>query len=106
MADIIRQRKRLSPVRIELSRALDEEIVDKLCQYMEIERKYVFRNLSPLDLSFVFGLQDYLRQKTELFYPKRVPQRSAQFADGVPVLDQIKQEYLTGAATLWEHSAV
>lgn len=92
MADIIRQRKRLSPVRLELSRELDEEIVEKLCRYMDIERKYVFRNISPLDLSFVFELQDHLRQKSELFYPKRIPQKSAQFADGVPVLAQIKEQ--------------
>ena len=91
MADIIKRRKRLSPVRIELSRELDGEIVDKLCGYLDIERKYVFRNMSPLDLSFVFGLQDYLRQKSELFYPKRVPQKSAQFDDSTPVLEQIKQ---------------
>lgn len=91
MADIIKRRKRLSPVRIELSRELDGEIVDKLCGYLDIERKYVFRNMSPLDLSFVFGLQDYLRQKSELFYPKRVPQKSPQFDEGTPVLEQIKQ---------------
>ena len=91
MADIIRQRKRLSPVRIELSRALDDEIVERLCKNLEIERKYVFRNMSPLDLSFVFSLQDFLRQKSELFYPKRVPQKSSQFAEGRPVLDQIKE---------------
>lgn len=91
MADIIRQRKRLSPVRLELSRELDEEIVEKLCRYMDIERKYVFRNISPLDLSFVFELQDRLRQKSALFYPKRIPQKSAQFTDGKPVLEQIKE---------------
>ena len=91
MADIIKRRKRLSPVRIELSRELDGGIVDKLCGYLDIERKYVFRNMSPLDLSFVFGLQDYLRQKSELFYPKRVPQKSPQFDEGTPVLEQIKQ---------------
>lgn len=90
MADIIRRRKRLSPVRLELSRELDDEIVDRLCSYMDIKRKYVFRNISPLDLSFVFELQDELRQKSELFYPRRVPQRSAQFAGDRPVLEQIK----------------
>ncbi|MGN1135214.1 MAG: polyphosphate kinase 1 [Oscillospiraceae bacterium] len=91
MADIIRQRKRLSPVRLELSRELDDDIVDRLCKYMDIERKYVFRNISPLDLSFVFELQDNLRQKSELFYPKRIPQRSVQFIDGKPILEQIKE---------------
>lgn len=92
MEDIIRRRKRLLPVRVELSRELDEDIVNKLCKYMDVERKYVFRNISPLDLSFIFELQDHLRQKSELFYPRRVPQRSAQFESGVPVLKQIRKE--------------
>ena len=91
MADIIRQRKRLSPVRLELSRELDEDIVDKLCKYMTIERKYVFRNLSPLDLSFLFELKDVLRQKSELFYPKRIPQKSSQFTEGRSILAQINE---------------
>ena len=89
MADIIKQRKRLSPVRIELSRDLDRDIVKKLCKYMDTDQKYVFRNISPLDLSFVFELQDHLRQKSELFYPKRIPQKSAQFTEGKSVLAQI-----------------
>ncbi len=91
MADIIKQRKKLSPVRLEFSRELDNEIIKRLCKYIDIERKYVFRNLSPLDLSFVFGLQDHLRQKSELFYPKRIPQKSAQFTDDKPVLKQIEE---------------
>ena len=91
MADIIKRRKKLSPVRIELSRELDDEIVNRLCSYMEIERKYVFRNISPLDLSFVFELQDDLRQRSELFYPRRVPQKSAQFISGRSILEQIKE---------------
>lgn len=91
MEDIIKRRKRLAPVRIELSRELDDEIVNRLCSYMEIERKYVFRNISPLDLSFVFELQDGLRQRSELFYPRRVPQKSSQFVGGRPVLEQIKE---------------
>lgn len=91
MEDIIRQRKRLSPVRLELSRELDDKIVHKLCKYMDINKKYVFRNISPLDLSFVFELQDNLRQKSELFYPKRIPQKSARFIDGKSVLEQIKE---------------
>lgn len=91
MEGIIKRRKKLAPVRIELSRELDDEILNQLCGYLDIEKKYVFRNISPLDLSFVFELQDDLRQKSALFYPKRVPQKSAQFVSGRPVLDQIKE---------------
>ena len=91
MEGIIKRRKKLAPVRIELSRELDDEILNQLCGYLDIEKKYVFRNISPLDLSFVFELQDDLRQKSALFYPKRVPQKSAQFVSGKPILDQIKE---------------
>ncbi|MGN0581360.1 MAG: polyphosphate kinase 1, partial [Oscillospiraceae bacterium] len=92
MADIIKQRKKLSPVRLELSRELDNGIVKKLCKYLNIERKFVFKNMSPLDLSFVFELQDRLRQKSDLFYPKRIPQKSTQFTSEKSILAQIKEE--------------
>ena len=91
MEGIIKRMKKLASVRIELSRELDDEILNQLCGYLDIEKKYVFRNISPLDLSFVFELQDDLRQKSALFYPKRVPQKSAQFVSGRPVLDRIKE---------------
>ena len=48
--------------------------------------------MSPLDLSFVFELQDRLRQKSDLFYPKRIPQKSAQFTSEKSILAQIKEE--------------
>ena len=44
---------------------------------------------SPLDLSFVFRLQDDLKRKQELFYEKRIPQKSAMVKDDVPMMDQI-----------------
>ena len=92
MADLMKKRRRLAPVRLELSRALDEEIIDALCEALEIERAAVFRNNTPLDLSFLFQLQDVLRQHQELFYLKRVPQKSGQFRPGEPVMPQIREK--------------
>ena len=92
MADIIKRRKRLAPIRMEMSRELGDDIVTTLCKYMDVSKKSVFRYATPLDLSFLFQLQDVLRQRTELFYPKRFPQRSAQFAHGESVLAQIRQK--------------
>ena len=51
----------------------------------------MFRGESPLDLSFVFQIQDMLRHVPELFYEKRVPQKSPQFRSGVPILQQIEE---------------
>ena len=92
MVEVIKKRKRLAPVRLELSRELDGDIVDVLCDYLDVNRKYVFRGESPLDLSFVFQIQDMLRNIPELFYEKRVPQKSPQFQVGVPVLQQIEEK--------------
>lgn len=92
MADLIKKRKRLAPVRLELSRQLDNNIVDLLCKQLDVDKKSVFRNSTPLDLSFLFQIQDILRQKTELFYKKRVPQRFTAFDDNKPILPQIKKK--------------
>ena len=91
MVALIKKRKRLAPVRLELSRELDGEIVDTLCEYMDVKREYVFRNNTPLDLSFLFQIQDILRQKTELFYGRRIPQKSPMFDSGRPILAQIRE---------------
>ena len=92
MVELIKKRKKLAPVRMELSREMDGEIIDLLCEYLELERKYVFYIQTPLDLSFVFKIQDILRKETELFFEKRVPQRSPQFNEEMPIMDQIEKE--------------
>ena len=92
MEDLMKQRKKLSPVRIDLSREMDETVVDALCRYLDVTPDRVFRSEAPLDVSFVFQLQDLLRRNTELFYAKRVPQKSPEFKDGQSILQQITQE--------------
>ena len=92
MEKLIKRRRRLAPVRLELSRELDGDIVKTLCAYTEVKPESVFRCRSPLDLSFLFQIQDTLRQKPELFYEKRFPQRSAQFRSGCSILKQIKEK--------------
>lgn len=92
MAELIKRRKKLAPVRLELTREMDGEIVDVLCDYLELDSDYVFQVQAPLDLSFVFEIQDTLRKTPKLFYEKRVPQKSSQFRDGEPVFPQIREK--------------
>lgn len=92
MAELIKRRKKLAPVRLELTREMDGEIVDVLCDYLELDSDYVFQVQAPFDLSFVFEIQDTLRKTPELFYEKRVPQKSSQFRDGEPVFPQIREK--------------
>lgn len=92
MEQLIKRRKRLAPIRLELSREMEGKIVDTLCKYLELDRSHVFKNSCPLDLSFVFQLQDVLRKETDLFFDKRKPQKSPQFRTGTPIMDQIKEK--------------
>ena len=92
MEELMKERKKLSPVRLDMSREIDESVVEALCRYLDVLPERVFRSEAPLDLSFVYKIQDLLRMNRELFYEKRVPQKSASFRDGVSILKQIEEE--------------
>ena len=92
MVELIKARKKLAPIRLELSREMDGDVVETLCEYLEVDKNYVFRGDIPLDLSFVFQIQDGLRKRTELFYEKRIPQKSPMFNSHEPILDQIAKK--------------
>ena len=92
MEGLIKQRKKLAPIRLELSRDIDKKGIVVLCEYLELDDSHVFISSTPLDLSFVFQIQDLLRKHTELYFPKRTPQRSDQFQDGKSIIEQIREE--------------
>ena len=92
MVELIKKRKKLAPVRMELSKEMDGEIIDLLCGYLDLDPEYVFYNYTPLDLSFIFTIQDILRRETDLFFDKRVPQRSPQFNEDESIMDQIAKK--------------
>ena len=92
MVELIKARKKLAPIRLELSREMDGDVVETLCEYLEVDKNFVFRGDIPLDLSFVFQIQDGLRKRTELFYEKRIPQKSPMFNSHEPILDQIAKK--------------
>ena len=91
MAELIKKRRRLAPVRLELSRELDSDIVRTLCKTMDVRKEHVFKNNTPLDLSFLYQIADALRQKSDLFYTRRIPQKSPTIDAGRPVLDQVRE---------------
>ncbi len=74
MAKIIRQRKHLAPVRLrELSRELEQDVVDALCRYVAVGRRHVFCSCTPLDLSFVFHIKICFGKKPLCFIPNIRP---------------------------------
>lgn len=91
MADLMKQRRKLAPIRLEMSGNLDIGSVMMLDNYLGLEEKYVFHSSVPLDFSFVFQIQDMLRKNENLFYAKRTPQKSTMFQDGRSMIEQIKE---------------
>ena len=89
MAEVIKQRRKLTPVRMEYTRDLDKQVLTQMKNFLKIDKDMIFKTKSPLDLSFVFDIQDILRHKAELFFEKRFPQRSPMLDETKPLIPQI-----------------
>lgn len=92
MEDLIKKRRKLAPVRLEYTKDIDGELIETLCEYLHLDTEYVFSSRSPLDLSFVGIVRDCLRKESELFYERRVPQKSPQFKDHKSIIKQIEKK--------------
>lgn len=89
MAQIVKLRKKLAPVRLELSRDIHEDMIKQVCEYAEMEEPHVFLNQAPLDLSFLFQIEDILRKDANLVYQRRVPQPSPMLKSNEHIIPQI-----------------
>lgn len=92
MEQLIRQRKRMNPVRVEISRDLDKKLINSLCKHLSVEKSHVFLSMVPLDMSFVFAIQNYLKEthKDNLFYERRTPRMSTSIDEKLPMMSQIE----------------
>lgn len=92
MAHLVKARRSLSPVRVELSRKLNDKLIEEFCQFLNIPKKHVFISNIPLDLSFVFRLQKNLQGKRDMFFEKRVPQYPAELKKHESIIAQIEEK--------------
>lgn len=91
MEKLIRQRKKLCPVKMEYSRVLDEKIIHNLCKELNLNHEQIYYSESPLELSFVFGLQDALRNNKNLFYERHIQKNPSWYVSGKPVISQVEE---------------
>ena len=91
MENLIKERKRMNPVRMEFTGTLNKKMMHALCKTIHVEKEHVFRSEVPLDLSFVFAIQSYLKNTNagELFYPRRTPRTTPQLNDKESLIPQI-----------------
>ena len=91
MSELIKKRKKLCAVRLQLSAALDDGSISVLKKKLDIHKSQIFIQSSPLDMSFTGDLLDILRDKkmSELFYEPHTPQKSIMVNDNLPMISQI-----------------
>jgi polyphosphate kinase len=75
MADLLKRRRKLAAVRLQVTPTAPQEIVRILCGKLELTHKRVFAQKSPLDLSFFYKLTGKMEADghPELFYPSARP---------------------------------
>ena len=75
MADLLKRRRKLAAVRLQVTPTAPQEIVRILCGKLELTHKRVFAQKSPLDLSFFYKLTAKMEADghSELFYPSARP---------------------------------
>ena len=79
---------------MELSREINKKLVNEICKCVNVDKKHVFMSKVPLDMSFVFAIQNYLRgqEKENLFYHKRNPRMTDQLNDKESLIEQVEKK--------------
>ena len=75
MADLLKRRRKLAAVRLQVTPTAPQNVVRLLCAKLELSHKRVFVQESPLDLSFFYKLTGKMEAdgRSELFYPAARP---------------------------------
>lgn len=92
MEKLIKKRNRLTPVRVELSRKINYKAKRELAKHLGIGLEHVIDVRIPLDLSFIFQIQNYLNDSQELFFEKLSPQNSISVDIKSAIIPQIEKK--------------
>lgn len=92
MEQMVKNRRKLMPVRLQIQGGANHAILDQLCKKLELSHDRVFQMRTPLDMSFGFSLcaRYERRGEKELFYPTLTPQKSVMLEHGKPIMPQIE----------------
>ena len=91
MEELVDKRQRLAPVRLEISDVFSRDALDYICKKLKLKNVRVFTSRIPLDLSYLYTLQEY-DENPELHYVPRSPRKPAALSDTRPVFQQVKSK--------------
>ena len=91
MEELVDKRQRLAPVRLEISDVFNRSALDYICRKLKLKNVSVFTSRIPLDLSYLYTLQEY-DSDPRLHYVQRLPRKPAALSDTRTVFSQIKSK--------------
>ena len=91
MEELVDKRQKLAPVRLEISDVFNRSALDYICRKLKLKNVSVFTSRIPLDLSYLYTLQEY-DSDPRLHYVQRLPRKPAALSDTRTVFSQIKSK--------------
>ena len=92
MSELIKKRKRLCAVRIQLSKELSASTLSEISKRLDIPKKQFFVEKAPLDISYVFTIRNKAKDKSNLFYNEQIPQKSPMVDSTSSMISQIDKK--------------
>lgn len=92
MKKVLKKRQRLQPIRLEIRGALEKKLESFITSELGLTKKRVFHSNIPLDLGFIYGLEDKIpaRYHAELTYQPAEPQISPMVDLARPMRPQVE----------------
>lgn len=91
MSELVKKRKKLQPVRLELQGKPSDDIVEIISKTLRVKENFIFRQKAPLNMGFISSLERRLEKQSELFFKSLTPQKSPDIDSKKPLIGQIKQ---------------
>ncbi len=94
MQELLKRRRRLQAVRLELQDNINVELMNYICEKLELPNEYIIISHSPIDMDFLSLLAVQLAKPrySDLFFKALRPQPSPSLADDQPLMKQIERK--------------
>ncbi len=94
MQKIVKKRKHLMPVRLEVQNGKKEELVDILCKRLNLAREQVFHVRMPIHLDYLYKIEKMLPKESAaaLCYPAYTPRFSPALVKDEKIMPQVEKQ--------------
>lgn len=94
MKDVLRRRKRLQPVRLELNEKIEKEVFDLLLKKLSLRKDRVFVTKSPMRGGFIYDMLEDMPQNLidKYSYKPFSPQSPCMVDKNKPMIEQIEKK--------------